>query len=191
MAEAPRHATVFDDQTRQLSRVYGEALLNAAGPQAANVLDELETLIHDVFDRQPAIATTVGSPAVGRERREEVLRHTLQGRVSDTLFHFLLVLNRHQRLNILRQIAITARDILETRSGRIQIEVRSAVPLADDQQERLRQDLRTTLHREPVLHLHVDPDLIGGVLVRVGDRVYDATIRGRLDNLRTQLLERR
>jgi F-type H+-transporting ATPase subunit delta len=188
--EPVRHPTVFDDDTRHLARVYAEALLNAAGQQEGQVLDELEVLVRDVLDRDPELDEVLSGAAVGRERKEGLLRRGFEGRIGDTLFRFLLVLNHHQRLGILRQIALTARALFEQRSGRINVEVQSAVPLGDDQQERLRQDLRSTLQREPVLHLRVNPDLLGGLLVRVGDRVYDATLRGRLDSIQAQLLER-
>jgi F-type H+-transporting ATPase subunit delta len=191
-AESVRHATVFDDDTRHLARVYAEALLEGAGRDGgAAVVEELEALVQQVLDAAPVLEHLLGSAAVGRERKEGLLRHAFQGRVSDCLFRFLLVLNHHQRLGILRQITETARDVFERRSGRLEVEVQSAVPLVEDQQDRLRQQLRHSLQREPVLRLQVDPDLLGGLLVRVGDRVYDATLRGRLQNLQTRLLERR
>ena len=72
----------------------------------------------------------------------------------------------------------------------MQVRVRSAVPLADDQRERLTGELRETFGKEPVLHASVEPDLLGGLVVQVDDWVYDGSIRTRLDILRKQLVER-
>ena len=56
-----------------------------------------------------------------------------------------------------------------------------------DQRERLLNDLRQTIHKEPVLETQVDPALLGGLVVKVGDWVYDASVRTRLENLKKQL----
>ena len=66
----------------------------------------------------------------------------------------------------------------------------SAVPLDDDVQARIRQEIHDDFNLEPVLILHVDPSLLGGLKVRIGDTVYDSTVRTRLNNLRNQLIER-
>ncbi len=187
-----RHATVLDDDTRHVARIYAEALYGAAEKQgqAAEVLDELEALVAEVFNRVPRLEEFLASAAVGRERKAEVLRQTFQGRASDVLTRFLFVLNNHDRLGILRAVALTYREMHDRKTGRVQVRVESAVPLPDDQQERLRQELRAALRREPVLQTRVDPDLLGGLVVRVDDWVYDASVRSRLDNLRKQLIER-
>ena len=70
------------------------------------------------------------------------------------------------------------------------VQVRSAVPLSDEQRARLADDLRQAFGREPVLDLKVDPDVLGGVVVRVGDHVYDASVRTRIDRIANYLEER-
>jgi F-type H+-transporting ATPase subunit delta len=189
--EQARHATVLDDDTRHVGRIYAEALYDAAQKQgqAAEILDELEALV-EVLNRQPRLELFLSSAAVGRERKAEALRHAFQGRASDVLTRFLYVLNEHDRLNVLRAVVVAYRDLHDRKSGRIRVRVESAVPLPDDQQERLRQELRQALGREPVLQTRIDPGLLGGLVVRVEDLVYDASVRSRLDNLRKQLIEK-
>src|SRR5262249_14877400 len=82
------------------------------------------------------------------------------------------------------------RDLLEERTGKVRVRVRSAVPLAEDHRQRLERELRETLRREPVLEATVEPDLLGGIVVQVGDFLYDASVRSRLDAIRDQLVER-
>ncbi len=64
------------------------------------------------------------------------------------------------------------------------------MPLPDDQLERLRNELRGALRREPILETRVDPDLLGGLVVQVGDWVYDSSVRSRVADIRNQLIER-
>jgi len=146
--------------------------------------------VGEVFRRDPQLEEFLSSPAVTRDRKGEVLRKAFHGRVSATTLQFLLVLNDHQRLDVLRAAAAAYRELYEERSGRMKVLVRSAVPLDEDQQERLRQQLREAYRREPVLQTRVDPDLLGGLVVRVGDWVYDSSVRTRLEMIRDQLIER-
>ncbi len=190
--EQARQATVLDDDSRRVGRIYAEALYAAADKQgqAAETLDELEALVGEVLDRQPRLEAYLSSAAVGRERKAEVLRHAFGGRASDVLTRFLLVLNEHDRLNVLRAVVLAYRELHDRKTGRVRVRVESAVPLPDDQQERLRQELRVILHREPVLQSRVDPDLLGGLVVRVEDKVFDASVRTRLETIRKQLIEK-
>jgi F-type H+-transporting ATPase subunit delta len=187
-----QHETVFDDATRHVARIYAEAFLNAAEKrgQATEMLEELETLVTEVLARDPAFELFLDSPAVSRERREVILRNVFADRADELFVNFLLVLNTHDRLGLLRAIAFAYRTLHDQRAGRVPVEVESAVSLTDEQQEQLRQQLRHSLQKEPVLHLRINPDLLGGLVVRVGDRVYDASVRARLDTIYHQLIKR-
>lgn len=184
------HATVFDDATRHVARIYAEALLSAADKrqQTQEVLEQFESLAHDVLGRDPAFALLLASAVIGRDKKRELLRRAFEGKINETLYNFLLVLNDHDRLGVVREIAVTMRGIYERRAGRIPVEVRAAAPLADDQRERLRQELREKFGREPILDVRVDPELLGGLVVRVEDWVYDGSVQARLERIRKQLV---
>lgn len=190
--EPPRHETVFDDATQHVARVYAEALLNAAeqSGQTAEIIEDLDSLLNQVFTQDRYLEAFLTSRGVSRDRRASALRAAFQGRASDLFLNFLLVLNDHDRLDALRSIAATLRTLNEKRTGKVRVQVRSALPLAEDQQERLRQELRATFGRDPLLETRVDPELLGGLTVQVGDVLYDASIRTRLEQMRTQLIER-
>ena len=190
--EPPRHPTVFDDATQHVARVYAEAFLNAAqkSGQTAEMVQDLDSLVNEVFAKDRYLELFLSSRAVSRERKAAALRAAFQGRASDLFVNFLLVLDDHDRLDALRSIAAAVRDLHEERTGKVRVEVRSALPLAEDQREKLRQELRASLGREPVLDARVDPELLGGLTVQVGDTLYDASIRTRLEQIRNQLIER-
>ncbi len=186
-----RPETVFDDATQHVARVYGEALLNAAqkAGQTDEIVQDLDALVHEVFPRDRYLEMFLTSRAIGRERKAQVLRGAFQGRASALFLDFLLVLNDHDRLEALRAIAATVHDLYEERAGLMRVQVYSAVPLADDQRERLMEELRAKFGRTPVLNARVDPDLLGGLTVQVGDVLYDASVRTRLEQIRNHLLE--
>ncbi len=191
-SEQIHHATVFDDATRHVARIYAESLLAAADKrqQTQEVLEQLEELVREVLARDPAFALFLASAVVSRDHKRETLRRAFEGKVNEVLYHFLLVLNDHDRLDIIREVSVLMRDIYERRAGRMHVEVKSAIALDDEQRERLRRELRDKFHREPILSVRVDPELLGGLVVKVDDWVYDGSVRARLERLRNQLIEK-
>jgi F-type H+-transporting ATPase subunit delta len=187
----PHHAP--EDVTAQrVARVYAESLLDAAQKQnaAPEVLEELDSLVHDIFQKDPLFEQFLSSFAIGREHKAHVLQTVFSGRASDLVLHFLMVLNLHERLELLRPIVRAYRDLYDQRAQRVRVQVRSAVPLADDQRQRLVRELHEVFHFEPILDEALDPELIGGMTVRVGDWIYDASVRSQLESLRNQLIAR-
>jgi len=188
---AARRPTVLDDTSAGLARVYAEALLNAAekSGEVGDVLDELDAIDAGVFQRFPAFAELVSSPARTAADRDRVLVSTFEGRTAPTVLNFLRVLNRHGRLDQLTPIAAAARAGWDRRQNRRQVTVHSAVPLSDAQRAALVERLGGQLAATPVLRTLIDPALIGGLVVQVGDQVFDGSVRNRLEQLRTRLIE--
>jgi F-type H+-transporting ATPase subunit delta len=191
LTEKNIESITVDVSAQRIARVYAEALYEAAGPpeQARELLDELTALVFDVFQRDANLELYLSSGAVGRDHKKTLIDKTFASRASDTLVNFLLVLNQHDRLDLLRAIQRAYKQLYEERSGLILVEVRSAAPLSDQQMERLRQELRASFKHEPLMAAKVDPDLIGGLTVQVGDWLYDASVRTQLETLRNQLIE--
>jgi F-type H+-transporting ATPase subunit delta len=188
----PHHETVLDAGSRRVARVYAEALLDAAQKrgETERVLEEFASLFEDLFRADPQFEAFLASGAISRKPKAAVIHRAFDGRASDTFLNFLLVLNDHQRLDLLRGIHEVVKELHDERTGRMRVVVTSAVPLPDDQRERLMGELRQKYKKEPVLATRVDPSLLGGIVVRVGDWLYDASVRTRLENIRKQLIER-
>jgi len=187
------HDTVLEAGSvkARLAKVYAEALLAAA--QRQNAVDatgeELSHFVSDVLDAAPEIESFLASPVIGKKAKSTTLDNALPGRVSDILRGLFTVLTRNGRLNLLRGIAAVYRQLLDARAGRVPVKITSAVELSDSQRSALASTLSEILKQQPVLKVKVDPDLLGGLVVQVGDRVIDTSIRTRLLTLRTRLLE--
>jgi F-type H+-transporting ATPase subunit delta len=181
-----------DVGAQRVAKVYAEALLNVADErgQMESVLDELNGLVADVFAADPVVETFLASPAVRQEPKAEVLRAVFSERASDLFLDFLLVLNEHERLDLLRPIAQAYRDLYDEKVRRVRVRVRSAVVLPDDQRTRLEETLRETLRQEPILETRIDPEMLGGLIVKVGDWQYDASVRTTLKTLSDQIIAR-
>src|SRR6516165_5418864 len=133
-----------DVSVRKLARIYAEALLNAAEKQGAapEVLGELHQLLDDVRRRDPYVQAFFTSGVIGKERREAALRGAFEGRAHPVLMNFLLVLNDHDRLMLIRTILEEMQKLDDLRRRHFRVQVHSAVPLTAEQSERLMNDLR-------------------------------------------------
>lgn len=194
--EAPKDPNsqlkAFDEDQLEGARVYAEALLNAAEKdgKADEALAELAEIREDILDRFPAFSSMLTSTSLSVDRRDALLTDALGGRALPVVENFLRVLNRHNRLDLIGPIIDQATALLDRRRNRRPVTVRSAVPLDDAQIEAVRGRLGSLLGgATPLLKLEVDPELIGGVVIQVGDDLYDMSVRSRLTKLRKQLVE--
>jgi F-type H+-transporting ATPase subunit delta len=181
-----------DEGTQRLSRIYAEALERAAGDpgKADGMLGDLEALLGQLLGPHPEFRELLTSGAVPRTAKGQLIERAFRGKTDDLFVNFLQVLNRNNRLGLLPAIYRSYRDLADRRHNRVRVKVRSAVPLTDPEQDRLRRQLHAQLHQDPVLEPAVDPDLLGGLVVQVGDQVYDSSVRTRLETVRNQLLAR-
>ena len=177
-----------DVSVERLARVYAESLLTAADPQRAQALEELDSLIDDVLARDSQLETIFTGFAIGRNARRAALEKVFATRASPVFYHFLMVLNQHERLDLLRPIRMAAHELEDERRRRIKVHVFTAVPLQADYGTRIADAVQRRFQMEPILVSHVDAALLGGVKIRIGDMQIDATVRNRLDNLRNQVI---
>ena len=94
------------------------------------------------------------------------------------------------RLILIRHVAAAYHDLLDQLAKRVRVSVRTAVPLSDAQTEHLRQAVGHATGMEPVISAQIDPAVLAGMIVQVGDQVFDSSVRTRIDNIRNHLLAR-
>jgi len=143
------------------------------------VLDELAA-VASVFRTCDDIAAWFAGPLVPAEAKTAVLERACRSRLSDLTCDALGVIARHGRLGILAGIAEAFRHRVYDVQGRAEVHVTSAVPLSDAILAKVRDAVRRRLDVEPVLVEHVDPAILGGLVVRRGDQVIDVSTRNEL-----------
>ncbi len=186
---SPRPAHVLEDPSSQaVARVYAVAYLNAAQTAgASNPLEDLVSFQEDVVAANPQLSELLASEVVTTEQKLGLLERTVIPVASPYFANFLKVLAVHDRLALIPVILNEARAEFERRTGKKRIQVKSAVPLSDDQLGSIRNRIQTALNLEPILIPSVDSELIGGLVIQVGDTVYDGSLKTRLKNLRQRL----
>jgi F-type H+-transporting ATPase subunit delta len=189
---SPKHETVMDVTVEQLARVYAKAFMDAAAKSknADESVQELKSLVAEVLNRFPKLEQVLKSSLVSAEQKEELLGRVFGKTASAQVLIFLKVLSRHGRLELLRSIVRESEKLHTVRSGMADIQVRSAAQLDDSLLKDLETRLKKMLGREPNLDVMVDPSLIAGIVVRVGDRVYDGSVYTQLEHARQSMIDR-
>jgi len=175
-----------------VAKVYAEALLGVtenAGRTAA-VLDQFDSLVADVLDGYPQLERVLASGMVSPEEKSQILDRVLRAQALPLFLRFLKVVSRHGRLGFVRAIHRQAHVLYRQKLGQVAVEVTTAAPLDEAAVERLRAAVRRLIDAEPVLERRVRPELIGGMVVRVGDTIYDASVARQLETMRQQMIDR-
>ncbi|MFN9606234.1 MAG: ATP synthase F1 subunit delta [Planctomycetota bacterium] len=177
--------TVFDSEEQQVGEVYARALLASVPSQDADaIVDEFESLVRDVLDRNHKLETILANPKMPVESKWELLDRVFAGRMSVKLLTFMKVVARRHRLNAIRAIQRAATRLRDETAGRIQVQVTVPQPLNDGERSSLVERLKTVFKKDVRMDISVDPSILGGLVIRVGDTVFDGSINGQLQSLR-------
>ncbi|HEX2251900.1 MAG TPA: ATP synthase F1 subunit delta [Thermoanaerobaculia bacterium] len=181
----------FDDKARAVAQVYATAMLETADEQGAadalrEELDELGALV--ASDR--ALRDYLTNPAADAGERSRVIERLFRGRTSDLLVDSLQVLNRKGRMALLAAVVAAYGESHDVLRRRVRVKVASAVPLTAAQRARLEQAVLASTGSAPSLEETVDPSLLGGMVVRIGDRKTDGSVRTKLQAMNEALLAR-
>ena len=168
-----------------MAQRYATALFDLAGEdgardEVAGDLDRLDAMI----DESPDFAEVLRNPVLSRKEQEDaVLAVAEKAGVRDLTEKFLGVLAQHRRLAVLPEIGRAYRAMLATSRGEVTAEVTSAKPLDDDQRTKLKSAIERYVGQSVTLEADVDKALLGGLVVTVGSRMLDASLKTKLQQL--------
>ena len=180
--------TVFDAGLEQLGTTYAKALLSATegAGTTEDVLEEFQSFVEDVLEKLPQLDAALESPRVPLESKERMLDAALLGKASDVFVNFLKVVARHGRFNCLRAILRATQQQYNELRGRIEVRVTTAVAVDESTLQGIADKLKESLGKDVEISTTVDEKLIGGVVIRVGDKVFDGSVVSRLGQVRRQ-----
>jgi len=133
---------------------------------------------------EPEVSRIIGSPAVPVAARREVVEALLGGRVSHLALNLMLRLATRGRIALVPPIAAEYKRLLDRERGVVTATVTSTMPLEPDHLSAVADHLRSLTGRQVEVRPLLDPTLLGGLTIRVGDQLIDASVRGRLERLR-------
>jgi len=144
--------------------------------------------IQQILRDQPAFRQYLADPSITSGERRAALDRIFRGNVSQLVLNFLGVVNDHDRLGLLSQIIDAYEDLLDEQLGKVEVDVYVAQKLLADQLEQVRQRVGAALKKDAIVHQYVDDSVIGGLILRVGDKLIDASARSQLRALKEKLI---
>ncbi len=183
-------ATIGGQETA-LARVYAASILElaeAAG-KADAVRDELIALAK-VIAEHPELGDVLSSPTVDKSARRRVIEKLFRGKSSDLVVDALQVLNNKERLGLVHAVAESYHLLHKDLRGRVEVEVTTAVPLTNAHRKGLRELATSKTGKEADLIESVDPSLLGGIVMRIGDEKLDMSVAMQLERIGESLMSR-
>ena len=178
-----------DSHSAGLAMRYATAAFELAAEERA--LDKLAADLSDLksmLSRSPDLAKLVRSPVISREQKSAAMEAVLQrAGAAELTRRLILLLAKKRRLFILGDVISSFGQILSRHRGEIAADVTSARELSAEETADLKRILKDRYGREPRLGARVDPSLLGGMVVRVGSRMIDTSLRSKLESLRARM----
>lgn len=190
LVDAISNSEVLEGESEFIARTYAQSLLNVTDEQGKTeaVLDEIGEIVGLA---KGDLRELLGSPIVPADSKESLVVRIFEGRADELTVRFLRVLARRNRLVLLREIYRQARFLWMQRSRRFHVEVSVAAALDDDQRGQLAEMVGKLVDGQPLLDIKVEPEIIGGLILRVGDDLYDMSVRTQLARLLGRLQEQK
>jgi F-type H+-transporting ATPase subunit delta len=173
----------------ELAQVYGRSLFEVGREHGS--LDELREQIGqfaDAVNENRDLATFFFSPYFSTKEKQEALGRILDG-ADPVLLNFLELLIENHRMPVIFRIRQEYERLWEEENRTLPVEITSAIKLDDATTESVGRKIGERTGRKVNLAAHVDPDILGGIIIRVGNSILDASIRNRLEQLRRHVAQ--
>lgn len=164
---------------------YAESLLDIA-IEKGRVISYVQMLndILDIYSENPALISFLNNPMVENHAKLDVVNELFKDVLSDTLMRFMAVLINNGRISYLPDIVITFRTLANKVEHIVNIEIHSAYQLDMEQLDKISDKYKKHFHASRIRYdVFIEPELIGGLLIKAGDKVYDDTIAGKIKRL--------
>jgi len=172
-----------------VARSYADALFDIARRTG----DELAfatafAALDRLLASDPRVRNFLATPKIDVAAKKSALRGALHGKVPPLFLNFVMVVLDKRRQRILREMSIEYHSLMDRHLGRLNVRVTLAHEPDERAEEEITAELSRILGSKVISHIDIDPGILGGIVVRYGDRILDASLRRRLLNLRERLL---
>jgi F-type H+-transporting ATPase subunit delta len=175
----------------KVAQTYAESLWDLA--VEADVVDEVaEELaqIVSLVEEQPQLRAMFDSPSIKAERRARSIKAIFEGKVSSLTYRFLQVVNDKGRLDQLPGIRIAFDQRLKAERGEVDVDVYTAQPLSDSQKASVASKVSASIGRNAVVTAHLDESMLGGLKLRIGDKLIDGSVATQLNKMKRKMIAR-
>lgn len=172
-----------------IADIYAGSLMDlAVQSQAVDAVAADLDLVASLLEQNPDFEAFLASPYFGEQAKREMIRKILTGRLQRLTLNFLFVMIDHNRGRFLPDILGRFRQLYRTYQGYQTVEVTVATALSDPERDKLAKELAEAMNTKIDLNVRVDPALLGGIVIRYGDKMIDNSVKGRLGRTIRRLL---
>ncbi|GIV58122.1 MAG: ATP synthase subunit delta [Rhodothermaceae bacterium] len=171
-----------------VARRYAQALIDEASQEGQRAaVDADVAMLREVLTTSRELQLFFRNPAISRERKQAAVKALFEGRVAPLTLRFLHLLIEKRREALIDEVLAAYQDLRNEQEGIVEAEARVALPLDPASEQALVKALERMTDRRVRVYQKQDPALLGGLVVRVGDTVYDGSVRHQLATLRARL----
>jgi F-type H+-transporting ATPase subunit delta len=173
----------------EIATVYAQSLLEVCDKAGGNAVaeacsSELRELA-EIIRANKKFGEFLKTPIVGNDKRKAALDKIVKGRVSDLVYRFVMVLANHGRAGRIADVADAFDALMQDRLGRVEVDMFTVDGKAsDDVLATVKARVKAAFAKDAVLHQYSDPNMIGGVKLRIGDQLIDGSVATQLRNMR-------
>lgn len=179
-----------NNATNSIERVYAQALLELS--EAAGQIDAIRDEMLEVgqlIANQPELAKLLDSKILRSESLASAIKAIFEGKVSDVVYRFLQVLNNKGRIDQLPGVIRAYEQLVEAKHGIVKVDAYVATNLDQAQADKVASGIGKALGKTVVLQQHLDPSLIGGLKLRVGDKLIDGSAVAQLKIMKDRIIK--
>ncbi len=174
-----------------LVRRYANALFQVAVEnKTLKTIEHDVTLFSEALELNPALNRFLLSPEISREEKENTIQELLGDQLSPEFLNFVRVLLRKGRMNFFPQMAEAYFHFQDAYFNRVKVQATTAVPLSEKDWAAIKKRLVDAFKKEVILEAVVDPAILGGIRIQMDSTVYDASLRGQIERMRTFLVQK-
>ncbi|MFA4030041.1 MAG: hypothetical protein GDYSWBUE_001436 [Candidatus Fervidibacterota bacterium] len=171
-----------------IAKRYAKALFEVA--KEHGIVEEVEHDLYSVWallQSEKDLLKLLSHPMIPMSVKVKLLHRYLEGGIGELVMNFTELLLRRGRIGQIGQIVPIFRELADEWRGVLHVEVKSAIELTDEELERIREWASRLWKKRIIIHARVDEDIIGGVTIKVGDKLLDLSIKGALDGITSYL----
>lgn len=180
-----------DKNCELVSKRWAHALMELALEDSniskEDILYELRT-IAETIDSSEELKNVINNPSVSTEEKQIVLCKLFQSSIMPMVYNFMFVLNLRKRVGIISSIADEFQKELEEIKNIMRVNVTSAIDIADERKEDIKNKIAEKLSKDVIVDWNVDNDIIGGLVLNINEIVIDNSIKHKLEDLSINIM---
>lgn len=171
-----------------VTKRYATALFDIAKEkEAIEDFEKQVQMILSTIQEEPEFVQLLEHPHILQEEKIKVVETIFMGRVYEELVGLLVLILRKNRQMLMLDILNKFLRLVEAYRGQVKVTVTSAIPLSEQQLAQIKTNLEKNTEQTIELETMIDESIIGGLIVHIGDKVVDGSIKGKLNGLKSQL----